>query len=189
MDDYENEERRGRGRPKGSKDKDQRPRLITGGENTRGLAATLRMWKWEKPDMTNPAIVERRVEKYFKLCLENDGKPSIEGLSYAFGVHRTTMHDWITGKGYKNMPEESREVLRRAYQVINVQMVEYMQNGKINPVSGIFMMKNNMGYVDTQSVTLSPNSPLGLETPAEDLRKKYLAAVDVETNAEGTENE
>lgn len=49
-----------------------------------------------------------------------------------------------------------------------------MQNGKINPVSGIFLMKNNMGYQDKQEYVLTPNNQLGEATSAEDLQKKYL---------------
>ena len=33
-----------------------------------------------------------------------------------------------------------------------------MQNGKINPASGIFLMKNNMGYRDETEVVLSPGA-------------------------------
>ena len=52
-----------------------------------------------------------------------------------------------------------------------------MQNGKINPVAGIFLMKNNMNYTDQQEVILKPDSPLGEASSAEDLRKKYLEDV------------
>lgn len=53
-------------------------------------------------------------------------------------------------------------------------MEDYMLNGKINPVSGIFLMKNNFGYTDKSEVVLTPNTPLGEETPPEVLCQKYL---------------
>jgi hypothetical protein len=34
----------------------------------------------------------------------------------------------------------------------------YMQNGKINPVSGIFLGKNNFGYQDKQEMVITPNT-------------------------------
>jgi hypothetical protein len=52
-------------------------------------------------------------------------------------------------------------------------MEDFMQNGKINPVSGIFLMKNNMGYTDQQEVVLTPNNPLGEKTSERQLRDKY----------------
>ena len=42
-------------------------------------------------------------------------------------------------------------------EALTAQMEDYMQNGKINPVSGIFLMKNNMGYQDKQEVVVTPN--------------------------------
>ena len=56
-------------------------------------------------------------------------------------------------------------------------MENYMQNGKINPVAGIFLMKNNMGYQDKQEVVVTPNQQLGEQIPAEKLEQKYLEDV------------
>ena len=64
----------------------------------------------------------------------------------------------------------------------------YMQNGKINPVAGIFLMKNNMDYEDKKEITLAPASPLGEETPPEELQQKYLDAIEAESGS-GTETE
>ena len=52
-----------------------------------------------------------------------------------------------------------------------------MQNGKINPVAGIFLMKNNMNYTDQQEVVLKPDNPLGERADPEKLRQKYLEDV------------
>ena len=53
-------------------------------------------------------------------------------------------------------------------------MEDYMLNGKINPVSGIFLMKNNFGYTDKSEVVLTPNSPLEEDVPLEVLQQKYI---------------
>ena len=71
---------------------------------------------------------------------------------------------------------------------MTVQMANYMQNGKINPVAGIFLMKNNMDYEDKKEITLAPASPLGEETPPEELQQKYLDAIEAESGS-GTETE
>ena len=42
----------------------------------------------------------------------------------------------------------------------------YMQNGKINPVSGIFLGKNNYGYADKQEYVLTPNQQQETIDPA-----------------------
>ena len=50
----------------------------------------------------------------------------------------------------------------------------YMQNGKINPVSGIFLGKNNFGYQDKTEYVLTPNTQSDSDYNAEDIKKRYL---------------
>ena len=50
----------------------------------------------------------------------------------------------------------------------------YMQNGKINPVSGIFLGKNNFGYQDKTEYVVTPNTNSDNDYNAEDIRKRYL---------------
>jgi hypothetical protein len=49
-----------------------------------------------------------------------------------------------------------------------------MHNGKINPVSGIFLAKNNFGYQDKVEHVLTPNVNNDSDYSAEDIRKRYL---------------
>lgn len=143
------------------------------GDNTKYLNNTLQMWNWQKPDMTDNAAVEKRIEEYFSLCAANDNKPSVAGIAFAFGVDRKTFWSWANGLESKFMPDEVRDTIKRAYGALNILMEDYMQNGKINPVSGIFLMKNNMGYMDQSEIVITPNSPLGSEEAPETITQKY----------------
>ena len=49
----------------------------------------------------------------------------------------------------------------------------YMQNGKINPVSGIFLGKNNFGYQDKTEYVVTPNTNSDSDYSTEDIRKRY----------------
>ena len=50
-----------------------------------------------------------------------------------------------------------------------------MEDGKVNPVTGIFWQKNYDGLKDQQEVVLTPNTnPLGEQKDAEALKQKYL---------------
>ena len=49
-----------------------------------------------------------------------------------------------------------------------------MQNGKINPVSGIFLGKNNFGYQDKQEHVITPNTNSDSDYNAEDIKQRYL---------------
>jgi hypothetical protein len=50
----------------------------------------------------------------------------------------------------------------------------YMQNGKINPVSGIFLGKNNFGYQDKTEYVVTPNVHNDSDYSADDIRARYL---------------
>ena len=56
-----------------------------------------------------------------------------------------------------------------------------MMNGKINPVSGIFIGKNHFGYTNKQEIVLVPKNPLGdIEETPEDIQQRYLESAAVE---------
>lgn len=145
------------------------------GDNKKYLEHSLAMMDWKKPDMRDAEAVQQRVIDYFQLCAKNDMKPTFAGMALAFGVDRMSLWRWCTGGGdVKPLAPEVRDVLKKGKQLLNAQMEDYMQNGKINPVAGIFLMKNNMGYTDQQEVVLRPDSPLGEKADPEALKRKYL---------------
>ena len=88
------------------------------------------------------------------------------------------------------IPPESSEVIKKAYKIMEELWENYMQNGKINPVSGIFLGKNNYGYQDKTDVVITPNVPEA-EYNAEDIARRYVlpekTAGELETTFEGDE--
>lgn len=151
------------------------------GDNRKYLLHTMAVGKLaaERVERDNPDCIKRRIGAYFNLCASNDMKPSVAGLALALGIHRQRLLDWVSKKDSKINPE-SREILQVAYYHLNALMEDYMQNGKINPASGIFLMKNNMGYEDTKTYTVQHDLPMGDQIPAEELKKKYLGAIKAE---------
>ena len=100
-------------------------------------------------------IVEKRCFDYFDTCMRNEMKPTTAGLALAIGVTRTTLLDYINGN--TPIPKENRAVLQRYNTMLNSLMEDYMMNGKINPVAGLFLSKNNFGYKDTQEFVVNNN--------------------------------
>ena len=49
-----------------------------------------------------------------------------------------------------------------------------MENGKINPVSGIFLGKNNFGYQDKTEYVLTPNQQQEQNYDADSIKQRYL---------------
>lgn len=120
--------------------------------------------------------VKERTITYLDICEQNDMKPSVAGYALALGIDRVNLWRIVTGVTVK--PAEVRNVLKRAYDLLNAQMEDYMQNGKINPVSGIFLMKNAWGYKDKQEIEVSASQG-DAESP-DQLASKYADAIPVD---------
>ena len=110
-------------------------------------------------------VIDRRCYDYMEKCIENEMKPGIAGLALAIGVGRQTLINYINGN--VDMPFENRAVLQRYYTFLNAILEDYTQNGKINPVSALFLLKNNFGYKDTQEFVV--NNAVQEETSPETL--------------------
>ena len=155
------------------------------GDNSRYIRHSLRLAKLPKVSMQDAEAVEQRIYEYFTICEDEDMKPSVAGLAVALDTDRTYL--WEIRSGRKGKTPGVANAIKRAMKLLDLQMVDYMQNGKINPVSGIFLMKNNFGYADKQEVVVTPSNPMGEITDTKELEDKYRDSVPIET--EGTEIE
>ena len=164
----EEEAKRGRGRPKGSKDLVQRKTRSDAatvanylktdysepGDNSRFLAHAMMVRNLPEIDISDPVQVEQRINEYLMLCLENDMKPTVKGFCNALnGISRNTLWNWRNGTYRKGTHEE---IVVRAYSLLEEMWENYMQNGKINPMAGVFLGVNNFGYRDVKQVNVTP---------------------------------
>lgn len=124
------------------------------GDNSKYIRHALATLNLPPIDIADPAQVENRISWYFEHCVTNDMKPTVKGFCNALGVHRDTIHAWRTGE-YRAGTHQA--IILKAYNLLEEMWENYMLNGKINPVSGIFLGKNNFGYVDKQEHILTPN--------------------------------
>lgn len=145
------------------------------GDNRKYILHSLRLADLPKVNMDNVEDVTQRIFDYFTICSEDDMKPSVAGLALAMDIDRRRLWEIREGKMGKNAAVS--DTIKKAMKILDLQMVDYMQNGKINPVSGIFLMKNNFGYADKQEVVLTPNNPLGDTKDTKKLEERYIESV------------
>ena len=107
-------------------------------------------------DTNDAEAVKTRLTEYFGLCVQYEVKPSFAGMACALGVDRRTLWTWCTG-GVKSKPREVIDTLKKAQDMLNQMLENWMQNGQVNPVVGIFLGKNNFGYRDQTEVVVTPN--------------------------------
>lgn len=163
--------KRGRGRPRlTAEEKKQRkeerslesvsaanisfaPINMEAGDNARYLAHAMAVMNMPKIDATDPKQVQERVDWYLNHCISNDMKPTVKGFCNALGVARNTLWRWKTGQFRAGTHEE---IIVRAYDLLEEMWENYMQNGKINPMAGVFLGVNNFGYRDVKQVNVTP---------------------------------
>lgn len=97
--------------------------------------------------------VAERSKLYFEECINKDLKPTVAGYALSLGLDRMTIIRIISGEN-ASVPEEVRELITQFHRMLTAQMEDYMSNNKINPVAGIFLMRNNMGYTNDETVTI-----------------------------------
>ena len=94
------------------------------------------------------AEVQGRVDQYFQFCEDSGCRPGIESLCLALHISRTTLFNWVHGLGCS---QERQDIAERAKSFIGAFLEQSVLRGKISPPSGIFIMKNWLGYRDTIS--------------------------------------
>lgn len=143
------------------------------GENSRFLRFALVAWDLPPIDISDPEQVKERIGAYFQHCEDNDRKPQIVGMCNWLGINRNTLNEWRNGVTRNST---HGDIIKKACSIIEEQWADYMQNGKINPASGIFLAKNWFGYKDVADVVVTPNNPLqGMQ--ADDAKQRLLDAI------------
>ena len=151
------------------------------GDNTRIVQTSMKFFDMPRVDLNDPQAVHDRLCEYFAIYGEADLKPTVAGMAMALGVDRRRLwaiaNDQPTGgNGYKRiLPQESTDLVKKAYEILETSMENYANAGKINPVMAIFMMKNHFGYQDKTEYVLTPNQKQDSDYDADDIRKRYLS--------------
>ena len=142
------------------------------GDNNKYTTFALAIMQFPKIDVRNPQQLQNRVIEYFQLCADHDMKPGVAAVGLAIGLDRRRL--WEIRSGTKNVPipQECKDIIIGVYDSLETLWESYMINGKINPVSGIFLGKNHFGYADKQEYVVTPNT-MNNETPVEVIEAKY----------------
>lgn len=71
-------------------------------------------------------------------------------------------------------------MIKKAIMILEEMWVDYMQNGKLNPASGIFLAKNMFGYRDVIDIAPTTAPPLGDSPDQKQLEERISGSVVVE---------
>lgn len=150
------------------------------GDNAKYVMLGMRLFNLPPIDLNDPEQVKNRLNEFFQIHAEADMKPTVSGMGMALGLDRRRLWEIKTGnygtqKALSELPTLTKDMIKRAYEYMEILWENYMQNGKINPVSGIFLGKNNFGYQDKTEYVVTPNVNNDSDYSAEDIRARYLS--------------
>ena len=141
---------------------------------TRDIDRHLEMMELPVINTDDPDAVRQRFGEYFAICRKYGKRPTVGGFAESLAVSRQTLWYWLTGERKKS--KEVVAVLEVAYAAINAELEDLLISNKINPVSGIFLLKQS-GYKDTQDVVFRNDSRE--EKTEEQLEEEYLSSIPV----------
>ena len=157
--------------------------MLEEGDNAKFMAVQIALLNMPNIDMDNVSEVQQRLTDYFELYTSRDMKPTVAGMAVALNGHNrqwllSVVNDIATGgAGYKAaLRPEVADCIKKAYVLLENLWETYMSSGKVNPVAGIFLGKNNYKYQDKTEYVLTPNQQTDSDYDADEIRDRYIAA-------------
>ena len=150
------------------------------GDTQKYMGVSMQLFSLPAIDLHKPELVQERLELYFKIHFDADLKPTVAGMAMALGIDRRRLWEIKTGAKMGgtteyDLPTATLVAIKKAYDFLENLWENYMHNGKINPVSGIFLGKNNFGYQDKTEYVVTPNMNNDSDYSAEDIKSRYLS--------------
>ena len=154
--------------------------MVEPGDNAKFMRVNLVLFNMEKVDMEDVEAVQNRINEFFMLYASNDMKPTVAGMAMALNMDRRRLWEIKTGNarpdGQYDLPPRVVDTIKKAYNLMENLWETYMNSGKVNPVAGIFLGKNNYGYQDKTEYVLTPNQQNDNDYDADSIRERYIAA-------------
>lgn len=106
-------------------------------------------------DLHNTQSVQDAIIKYFQQCANNGLRPGNLGLYAALGMSKQDVNNVITGKSKSKASLECIDLIKKAIRAIGAFREGLALEGKINPVTYIFMGKNYDGLEDQTRIDIT----------------------------------
>ena len=98
----------------------------------------------------------------------------------AIGIDKHLVFEWENRQGETEANRDRLNFVKKVKKICAMYREGLMEDGKINPVTGIFWQKNYDGFKDQQEVVVTPKNPLGELPSEEELAKQITDALPVD---------
>ena len=134
-------------------------------DHTMGLAMMKPLKTWDANH------IGKRTMEYLDKCKEDGVRVNLTSYALALGTTPDGLNEMMYDKA---RTQETRNAIQKGVSMIEAIMLEMMSEQRINPVTGIFMLKNHFGYKDQSEISFKGH----IETDQKTLSAKYRAVVD-----------
>lgn len=119
-------------------------------------------------DLHDPEDVKQTIIAYFERCERHGLRPGNLGLYAALGMSKQDVSDIISGRNKSKASPESIDLIKKAKQVMGQYREGLALEGRLNPVTYIFMGKNYDGLEDQTRIEVAASGgPAAQLSPAE----------------------
>lgn len=120
---------------------------------------------------------DNRIERYLKFCCDTGMRFGIETLALCCGTTRQSINNWANGLYCSKHRQQSAIAIK---QIIIASLESLTMQGKINPASSIFYLKNWANYRD--SIDINSDTPKRLDDiqSIEEIQERYATMTDSE---------
>ena len=134
-------------------------------EHMAEIAAMPRIPEW------NPENIGRRTMEYLEKCKDDGVRVNLSAYALSLGTTPDGLNELVADK---RLSDETRAAVLKGISMVEAIMIEMMMEQRINPVTGIFLLKNHFGYKDQSEISFKGH----IETDKQTLQAKYRAVVD-----------
>lgn len=126
---------------------------------------------WPPLEIWDADSIGRRTVEYLEKCKEDGVRVNLSAYALALGTTPDGLNDLVNDK---RKTDEVRSAILKGISMVEAIMIEMMMEQRINPVTGIFLLKNHFGYKDQSEISFKGH----IETDKKTLQAKYRAVVD-----------
>ena len=127
----------------------------TPGEIKKLINYALDVFQESTPDLHKPEQVKATIESYFRTCIVRGVRPGNMGLYAALGITKQDYHDIVNGRNKSKASPACIDLIKKAVRAMGAYREGLAMEGKLNPVTYIFMGKNFDGLADTQQIEVT----------------------------------
>ena len=147
------------------------------GDNARYLRFAMVSLDLPPRDISYRPQVKHSIHHEFLYIEDKSRINNMKGLGNWLGVDKTTVNSWKRGE-YRSSTHSP--LIQKAVDILEELWIDYMQNGKVNPGSGIFLGKNLFGYRDVIDIAPTTAPPLGDSPDQKQLEERIAGSVVVD---------